>query len=268
MQTHNIGVILGTASLLCLAHAAYIPLPRLDGRIVGGYEADIKDISFQVSLQGAFHFCGGSLIAKRFVLTAAHCTAGHSTLNPAFKVRIGSKYSAKDGILLKPIRIYQHEKYNAMNIDYDFSILELEDYEIGSLAFDIEFAKLPASNDIKDGTVLTVSGWGNTQNALEPRDILRAVKVPKVNQNICLDAYRGFGEITERMICAGMPEGGKDACQGDSGGPLFHKNTLVGVVSWGYGCARPNYPGVYSRVSSVLKWITEKTGIETDGQLL
>lgn len=244
--------------------AAYVPLPRLDGRIVGGYEADIKDISFQVSLQGGFHFCGGSLIAKRYVLTAAHCTAGHSEINPSFKVRIGSNYSAKGGLLLKPLRIHQHKLYNGMTIDYDFSILELEDYEIRSLPFDIEFAKLPVSDDLPDGTILTVSGWGNTQNPFESNSALRAVRVPKVNQDVCAQAYMGFGDITDQMICAGLPEGGKDACQGDSGGPLFYKDTLVGVVSWGYGCAKPSYPGVYARVAAVLPWITEKTGLQIE----
>ncbi|XP_073844301.1 trypsin 5G1-like [Musca autumnalis] len=249
--------------LAALASSAYIPLPRLDGRIVGGHEVDIKDVPFQVSLQSSFHFCGGSLISKRFVLTAAHCTAGHSAVNPGFKVRVGSSYSTKDGILLKPLRIHQHEKYNPMNIDYDFSLLELEDYELLSLPFEVEFAKLPSSDaDLPDGTLVTVSGWGNTQNSSESNRVLRAVHVPTVNQDVCEQAYRGFGEITDRMVCAGYTEGGKDACQGDSGGPLFYKDTLVGVVSWGYGCARPNYPGVYSRVTSVLPWIAEKTGLE------
>ncbi|XP_058979501.1 trypsin 5G1-like [Musca domestica] len=264
METQHLWLnILGLCLLAGWASSAYLPLPRLDGRIVGGHEVDIQDVPFQVSLQGSFHFCGGSLIAKRFVLTAAHCTAGHSAVNPGFKVRLGSSYSAKDGILLKPLRIHQHKKYNPMNIDYDFSILELEDYELFSLPFEVEFAKLPSRDaELPDGTLVTVSGWGNTQNSSESNHVLRATNVPTVNQDECALAYRGFGDITERMLCAGFTEGGKDACQGDSGGPLFHKDTLVGVVSWGYGCARPNYPGVYSRVTSVLPWIAEKTGLE------
>lgn len=85
--------------------------------------------------------------------------------------------------------------------------------------------------------------------------------MPIVNQTVCSDAYASFGGITDRMICAGLTAGGKDACQGDSGGPLVADGKLVGVVSWGYGCARPNYPGVYSRVAAVRDWITKKTGV-------
>lgn len=251
MEILNICLIFSLTCSALIIEAA----PRLGGRIVGGYEADIKDIPFQVSLQSSFHFCGGSLIGKRYVLTAAHCTDGKSATNPGFKVRLASKYSAKEGVVINTTQIYQHAKYNANTIDYDFSILKLEDYDESLLPFKILYGKLPSNRDIKDGTVLTVSGWGNTQNSLESRDVLRAVKVPKVNNDVCENAYNGFGKITNQMLCAGRAEGGKDACQGDSGGPLFRKNVIWGVVSWGYGCARPNYPGVYSRVSTVLDWI-------------
>lgn len=235
--------------------------PRLDGRIVGGYETDIKKVPFQVSLQAGWHFCGGSLIAKRFVLTAAHCTDGASEFNPNFKVRVGSSYSEKGGLLLKVNRIYQHHQYSASVVDYDFSILELEDYDTSALGFELQYAKLPTADDVADGTLVTVSGWGNTKNPNESSDVLRAVQVPKVNQKVCQEAYTNFGDVTDRMICAGYTQGGKDSCQGDSGGPMALDGTLVGVVSWGFGCAEPNYPGVYARVASVLPWIAEKTGL-------
>lgn len=90
---------------------------------------------------------------------------------------------------------------------------------------------------------------------------MRAAVVPIYNQEKCAKAYKNIGTITDRMICAGFDKGGKDACQGDSGGPLVTNNVLVGVVSWGYGCAVPNFPGVYSRVASVRHWITEQSGV-------
>ncbi|XP_075168800.1 trypsin 5G1-like [Haematobia irritans] len=243
--------------------AASVHLPRLDGRIVGGYETDIKEVPFQVSLQNGWHYCGGSLIAKRFVLTAAHCTDRDPEHNPNFSIRIGSSYSRNGGLLVKPIRIHQHWDYNNINVDYDFSIVELEDYDESVLPFELTYAKLPKAKDVvAEGTLLTVSGWGNTKDPQESRDVLRAVQVPKVTNDVCEQAYSGIGVITERMLCAGYPQGGKDACQGDSGGPMSIDGVLVGVVSWGYGCAEPNYPGVYARVSSILPWIANTTGLD------
>ncbi|XP_013113227.1 trypsin 5G1 [Stomoxys calcitrans] len=245
-----------TLSVVGLSSAS---LARLDGRIVGGFAVDIKDVPFQVSLFSSNHFCGGSLIAKRFVLTAAHCTYGHDEFEPLFAVRIGSSVSDKGGLMVKVARVHQHEKFDWNTIDYDFSILELEDYDLNALSFEMQYAKLPTRSQVPDGTVLTVSGWGGTKNPSDDIRILRAVHVPKVNENVCEEAYKA--RITDRMLCAGLVEGGKDSCQGDSGGPLVRNRTLVGVVSWGSGCAQPNYPGVYARVSSVLPWIAEKTGL-------
>ena len=108
---------------------------------------------------------------------------------------------------------------------------------------------------MEDGTLLGVSGWGNTKNPLESDDSLRHVVVPKVNQLECEAALKKWRNVTDRMICAGYKEGGKDSCQGDSGGPLSVNNTLVGVVSWGDGCAEPNLPGVYARVAAVVDWV-------------
>lgn len=85
--------------------------------------------------------------------------------------------------------------------------------------------------------------------------------MPIVNQESCSRAYASFNGITDRMICAGYTEGGKDACQGDSGGPLVANGTLVGIVSWGYGCANANYPGVYSRVAAARDWVRERSGV-------
>lgn len=150
--------------------------------------------------------------------------------------------------------------FDFFTIDYDFSLLELAT----SLMFSdkIQPIALPTQDEqVDDNSLCFVSGWGNTKNAQETRDKLRAAYVPSVNQNECQKTYDRFGDITDRMICAGYKKGGKDACQGDSGGPLVSNNKLIGVVSWGYMCAQPDYPGVYSRVASVRSWIDENTGI-------
>ncbi|GAB0100765.1 hypothetical protein DMENIID0001_168510 [Sergentomyia squamirostris] len=118
--------------------------------------------------------------------------------------------------------------------------------------------ELPRQNhDIADGTLLYTYGWGLTQNSRGFRNKLRGVAVPKFSQSICKESYKTIHlNVTDQMICAGYAEGGKDSCFGDSGGPLvFNGNLLVGVVSWGDGCARPNFPGVYARVAFVRNWI-------------
>ncbi|XP_037959640.1 trypsin-1-like [Teleopsis dalmanni] len=254
---HIIYVYLIFVTRLVYIVAAGFGPPRLDGRIVGGENVNISAVPYQVSLQESYHFCGGSLLSKRVVLTAAHCTEG---LKPgSIKVRIGSTYSNKGGVLIGVQEIYQHKKYNSMIIDYDYAILLLENY--CDVNITSSYVALPNMNvDVVDGTAFTVSGWGRTQNSLDKLEQLRAAIVPKANQEYCKDAYKNFGTITERMICAGYINGGKDACQGDSGGPLVYNNTLFGVVSWGYGCARPNYPGVYSRVAAVRDWIEQIVG--------
>lgn len=174
----------------------------------------------------------------------------------SLSVRMGSSEFATGGRLMPVHKIHQNKKYDPSIIDYDFSVLEL-----GS---DIEFDEtmqpidLPEYEEpVPNGLMLDVSGWGNTLAVDESNKILRSAKVPKVSHEDCDVAYSSYGGITDRMICAGYKEGGKDACQGDSGGPLFSNNTLVGVVSWGFGCAKPNYPGVYSRVASVVDWISD-----------
>lgn len=118
-------------------------------------------------------------------------------------------------------------------------------------------------NTIKKHSFISL---GATQNSSESNAIIRAAYVPIVNQDYCNTQYKPLGRpITERMICAGLENGGKDSCQGDSGGPLSIESDgerfVVGVVSWGRGCALPYYPGVYSRVSSVRSWINDITGL-------
>lgn len=177
-------------------------------------------------------------------------------------VRVGSSYHRSGGTVIPIKRIVQHKRYNSRTVDYDYSLLELSEpvtYTDVIQAVDLP----PASLTIPDGTDCIVSGWGETQNASESNEKLRAAVVPTVNQAKCNRQYRGG--ITARMLCAGYDEGGKDSCQGDSGGPLTTEeggnSVLVGVVSFGAGCGEKNYPGVYSRVSAVRPWIQSETGI-------
>nr|XP_039328575.1 anionic trypsin isoform X3 [Saimiri boliviensis boliviensis]XP_039328576.1 anionic trypsin isoform X3 [Saimiri boliviensis boliviensis] len=106
------------------------------------------------------------------------------------------------------------------------------------------------------GTECLISGWGNTASSgADYPDVLQCLEAPVLSQAQCEASYPG--QITENMICVGFLEGGKDSCQGDSGGPVVCNGELQGVVSWGYGCAQKNKPGVYTKVCNYVDWIKE-----------
>lgn len=129
-------------------------------------------------------------------------------------VRIGSTTYTKDGSLHKVKRIVQHEQFNSKTIDYDFSLLELEEsVEYGANAKSIALPNVSDKVAVNQTTLVT--GWGDTQSS-ESRQKLRGAEVPIVSQDKCMNAYKRFGGITARMICAGFDKGGKDACQGDN----------------------------------------------------
>jgi len=111
------------------------------------------------------------------------------------------------------------------------------------------------------GAPATTLGWGTTTPGGSLSPVLLAVNVTITDRAACNDAYANYGGITVNMICAGVPEGGKDACQGDSGGPLVVGGALVGIVSWGVSCALADFPGVYSNVFTLKSFITEQTGV-------
>lgn len=186
--------------------------PRYYGpRIVGGREVNIEDYNYQVSLQKIGHFCGGSIISPSYILTAAHCTNGQDAKR--LKVRAGSSFKGSGGEVYQVETILQHPNYTSSNTDFDYSILKLEsEIKLSEVANAIT---LPDVNEwVKVGSDCTVSGWGDTKNILEPTRKLRATTVPVVDNETCNEAYKEYYGITERMICAGHSEGGRDSCQG------------------------------------------------------
>ncbi|MGD3108844.1 serine protease [Streptomyces sp. YGL11-2] len=218
----------------------------LDLRIVGGRKADVKDAPWQASLRNhGSHVCGASIVRPTEVVTAAHCTAG--ALPASLTVRAGSSNRGSGGQVVHVSRIARHPKYNPATIDYDVAVLVLDaPLVLGAAVRPIPLQE--AGAEPASGTPATVTGWGSTRDGGPLPQLLRRVDVPKLSDSSCKSAY-GAGSITPRMTCYGYEAGRRDACQGDSGGPLVVGGRLVGIASWGSGCAAPGRPGVYTKVS-------------------
>ncbi|KAK9875214.1 hypothetical protein WA026_006004 [Henosepilachna vigintioctopunctata] len=235
--------------------------PQLDGRIVGGTVAYIREFPYQISLQyNKEHVCGGSVLNEYYILTAAHCVYRGQIEN--FDVRAGSSYTTEGGVISPVCVIIRNGLYSNKTENNDIAIIKLcVKLPLGE---NIKPIPLPDPNIVlKPGSLATVSGWGYTaENAGQISVELRKVDVPLVDTFICRVLYLGEGTVTKNMICAGnIAQGGKDSCQGDSGGPLVQNGVLIGVVSWGYGCARPRYPGVYTKVSNFRDFIKRHTNL-------
>jgi secreted trypsin-like serine protease len=242
-------------------------------RIVGGMEARAHSIPWIVSMRkyGSFHFCGGTLIRVNdqrdesdIVITAAHCVDKSST-NPQIDIVAGAhkKTSKADGEQSVPAaQVVVHPRYGAGGAtnNNDIAIIKLS--RPIKFSRTIQPACLPSPNEkIADGTSGTVAGWGTLQEGGRTPDTLQQVSIPTISYQKCASQY-GSSRINEQtQFCGGFDQGGKDSCQGDSGGPYFFQGrngaVLQGVVSWGAGCARARYAGVYARVANYLDWIQQ-----------
>lgn len=247
--------------------------PRPDPRIIGGEPADFGEYPFMVALlfepnagnDFQKQYCGASLIASRWVLTAAHCIdflAGPSEVAVAVS---RTHLNSTEGQRRAVKAIYIHPDWNPDIFSPDVALLELTRPVTGITP--IRLAGTADNSLEAAGTPLTVIGWGNTDtrpNHASFPDALREVVVPVVGDAACDKAYGGFVTV-ETQLCAG--EGGVDSCQGDSGGPLFATVSggpiQMGIVSWGVGCAKNHFPGVYSEVNSptIRNFITSISGV-------
>merc|ERR1711915_221045 len=244
--------------------SSYVPAPR--GTIVGGEEAADGEFPWQGSLRqigmiGQTHFCGGSVLNENWVVTAAHCCAGQTPLfmhvvAGGIKLNTGEGEEEKRDIQ----KIIGHPDYSSQDLTNDICLLKLEK-PLEWTEFVQPIALPEANEQTPAGTNAIVTGWGTlSEGGLILPNVLHKVTVPVVSDEDCSDAYSSSGiGIAEAMICAGLPDGGKDSCQGDSGGPFINaeSKTLIGVVSWGIGCGRAGYPGVYTQVSYFIDWIEQ-----------
>ncbi|XP_076868871.1 trypsin-2-like [Brachyhypopomus gauderio] len=233
-------------ALLLLVGAAFA---LDDDKIVGGYECTRNSQPWQVSLNVGYHFCGGSLINEHWVVSAAHCYKSR------IEVRLGEhNIQTTDGSeqFISSSLVIKNPKYDSWTIDNDIMLIKLS--KAASLNEFVKPVALPTSCP-PAGTKCIVSGWGNTMSSTADQNKLQCLEVPIISHMNCENAYPGM--ITNSMFCAGYLEGGKDSCQGDSGGPVVCNNMLQGIVSWGYGCAQKDQPGVYTKVCIFTKWIAD-----------
>ncbi|KAM9309240.1 trypsin-1-like [Pholidichthys leucotaenia] len=218
-----------------------------DDKIVGGFECTPHSEAHQVSLNSGYHFCGGSLVSDEWVVSAAHCYKSR------VQVRLGEHdIGVNEGTeqFIYSSRVIRHPNYNSWNIDNDIMLIKLS--QRVTLNSYVQPVALPRSC-APAGTMCRVSGWGNTMSSTADEDRLQCLDIPILSDSDCHNSYPGM--IYDSMFCAGYLEGGKDSCQGDSGGPVVCNGVLQGVVSWGYGCAEKDHPGVYAKVCIFSDWL-------------
>ncbi|WP_031486364.1 S1 family peptidase [Streptomyces bicolor] len=262
--------------LVLAAAAAAVPLvsaapAAADSVVVGGFPVDVSNSPWTVALASrdrfggtrAGQFCVGVAVSRHTVLTAAHCMGEEVLGTTPDRLRDFSVIAGRTDLLssggqeIRVRRTYVNPAYDKATNAGDFAVLTLAQPLPAGAVIRMAGAGDPA---YLPGSSALVYGWGDVTGAGDYARGLRAARVHVLPDVLCRNAYPGGGEgryQAASMVCAGEPQGGRDACQGDSGGPLVAQGKLIGLVSWGTGCGRAGSPGVYTRVSEIaraLRW--------------
>ena len=238
-----------------------------DGVVVGGFPVDVSDSPWTVALSSrdrfggmrSGQFCGGVAVGPTTVLTAAHCMGEEVLGGPPdqahdLKAVAGRTDLYSDaGQEIAVSEIWVNPAYDSYSNAGDFAVLKLAEPLPQASVIAMTGAGDPAYSP---GTEAMVYGWGDTTGVGSYAHGLRAARVHVLRDSVCENAYPGPADGSYRaktMVCAGETQGGRDSCQGDSGGPLVAQGRLIGLVSWGSGCGRAGSPGVYTRVSDIVR---------------
>ncbi|TWD17955.1 trypsin [Streptomyces sp. T12] len=238
-----------------------------DSIVVGGFPVDVSQSPYTVALSSrdrfggtrAGQFCGGVAVGRTTVLTAAHCMDKEVLGTAPERLRDLRVIAGRTELLSDRGRevgvraIWVNPKYDGVTNSGDFAVLSLAESLPATSVIGMAGVGDPA---YRSGTAATVYGWGDTTGSGSYAGSLHGARVRVQPDALCEQAYPGGSHGTyraETMLCAGEVAGGRDACQGDSGGPLVAEGRLIGLVSWGAGCGWAGSPGVYTRISDVLR---------------